>query len=109
MSFVSWIQGLFILLLCSNSTYFLSRRRQGIENARLLFDEIDLDGDGVINVEEFIAAYQKKDPNLEEEYLRRLFQEADTSGDGMIQFDEFVKGGSLLCNAYSHTIKMRCI
>ena len=48
----------------------------------------------MIEVEEFIAAYQKKDPNLAEEHLRRLFQEADTSEDGMLQFDEFVKGES---------------
>ena len=82
------------LVMCSNAIFFLSPRRQGIENARRLFNEIDLDGDGVIEVEEFIAAYQKKDPNLAEEHLRRLFQEADTSEDGMLQFDEFVKGGS---------------
>ena len=61
----------------------------------------------MIEVEEFIAAYQKKDPNLAEEHLRRLFQEADTSEDGMLQFDEFVKGGSWTCNTYSQSIEMR--
>jgi len=65
--------------------------RQGIENARRLFNEIDSDGNGVIGVEEFIAAYQKKDPNLAEEHLHRLFAEADVDDDGMLQFDEFVK------------------
>jgi len=49
----------------------------------------------VIGVEEFIAAYQKKDPNLAEEHLHRLFAEADVDDDGMLQFDEFVKGESL--------------
>lgn len=46
----------------------------------------------MIGVEEFIAAYQKKDPNLSEEHLHRLFAEADIDDDGMLQFDEFVKG-----------------
>ena len=85
----------------SNAICFQSRSRQGIENARRLFNEIDSDGNGVIGVDKFIAAYQKKDPNLAEEHLRRLFKEADIDDDGMLQFDEFVKGGSGICNAYS--------
>ena len=80
---------------CSNTTCSWFHSRQGIENARRLFNEIDSDGNGVIGVEEFIAAYQKKDPNLAEEHLHRLFAEADVDDDGMLQFDEFVKGESL--------------
>lgn len=64
----------------------------------------------MIEVEEFIAAYQKKDPNLAEEHLRRLFKEADTDDDGKLQFDEFLKGGSLnICNACSVSIELRHI
>lgn len=46
----------------------------------------------MIGVEEFIAAYKKKDPNLSEEHLHRLFAEADNDDDGTLQFDDFVKG-----------------
>jgi len=65
--------------------------RQGIENARRLFNEIDSDGNGVIEVAEFIAAYQKIDPNVSEEHLHRLFDEADIDENGKLEFDGFLK------------------
>ena len=68
------------------------RRRQGIENARRLFNEIDSDGNGVIELDEFIEAYQKKDPSVSTEHLRKLFSEADVDESGTLEFDEFVKG-----------------
>jgi Ca2+-binding EF-hand superfamily protein len=67
-------------------------RRQGIENARRLFNEIDSDGNGVIELDEFIEAYQKKDPSVSKEHLRKLFSEADVDESGTLEFDEFVKG-----------------
>lgn len=67
-------------------------RRQGIENARRLFNEIDSDLNGVIELNEFIEAYQKKDPSVSKEHLRKLFSEADVDESGTLEFDEFVKG-----------------
>lgn len=49
----------------------------------------------MIEVAEFIAAYQKKDPNISEQHLRRLFEEADLDDSGRVDFDEFLKGKSL--------------
>lgn len=81
--------------------------RQGIENARRLFNEIDSDGNGVIEVAEFIAAYQKIDPNVSEEHLHRLFDEADIHENGKLEFDEFVKGKSLSCNTFAVSLEVR--
>jgi hypothetical protein len=67
------------------------KERQGIENARRLFNEIDSDGNGVIELDEFIEAYQKKDPGVSKEHLRKLFSEADVDESGTLEFDEFVK------------------
>jgi Ca2+-binding EF-hand superfamily protein len=55
-------------------------------------NEIDSDGNGLIELEEFIEAYQKKDPNVSKQHLRDLFEEADTDENGKLDFDEFVKG-----------------
>ena len=82
---------------------YYTLRRQGIENARRLFNEIDSDGNGVIELDEFIEAYQKKDPNVSQQHLRKLFEEADIDENGTLEFDEFVKGKyldvlTLLCH-----------
>jgi hypothetical protein len=86
-----------------------THRRQGIENARRLFNEIDSDGNGVIEMAEFIAAYQKIDPNVSEEHLNRLFEEADFDEDGKLEFDEFLKGKSLnvLCITFAASLDSR--
>lgn len=76
----------------SSTLYPSPHSRQGIENARRLFNEIDADGNGVICEKEFIAAYKKKDPNISEQHLHMLFAEADTDDDGCLDFDEFLKG-----------------
>mmetsp|Transcript_5059 Transcript_5059/g.10661 ORF Transcript_5059/g.10661 Transcript_5059/m.10661 type:complete len:1565 (-) Transcript_5059:323-5017(-) len=67
------------------------KEKQGIENARRLFNEIDSDGNGLIELEEFIAAYQKKDANISREHLTKMFEEADIDEDGTLDFDEFLK------------------
>ena len=53
----------------------------------------------MIEVTEFIAAYQKKDPNVSERHLCRLFEDADLNDSGRVDFDQFLKGKSL--NMYS--------
>lgn len=67
------------------------KERQGIENTRRVFNEIDVDSDGVISLDEFIAAYQKIDNEVSKTHLRQLFEEADADENGTLSFDEFLK------------------
>ena len=64
---------------------------QGIENTRRVFNEIDVDCDGVISLDEFIAAYQKIDAGTSEEHLQKMFEEADVDDSGKLSFDEFLR------------------
>lgn len=66
-------------------------RRQGIENARRLFNKIDSNGNGAIELSEFIAAYQEIDPTVTQIHLRHMFEEADVDENGRLTFDEFLK------------------
>ena len=78
------------LFLCPliSTVYF---RRQGVENARRLFNKIDSNGNGSIELSEFISAYQKIDPSVADVHLRQMFEEADVDEDGKLTFDEFLK------------------
>ena len=67
------------------------KERQGIENARRLFNKMDTNGDGVVKLSEFVGAYQNVDPTVTQEHLRQMFQEADLDQDDMLTFDEFLK------------------
>jgi hypothetical protein len=67
------------------------KERQGIENTRRVFNEIDIDGDGVVSLSEFISAYQKIDANISRDHLQQLFEEADIDDNGTLSFDEFLK------------------
>jgi Ca2+-binding EF-hand superfamily protein len=64
---------------------------QGIENTRRVFNEIDFDCDGVISLDEFIAAYQKIDAGTSKEHLQKMFKEADVDDSGKLSFDEFLR------------------
>ena len=75
----------------SNVIDCMVKERQGIENTRRVFTEIDVDGDGVISLDEFIAAYQKTAVNISREHLEQLFEEADIDDNGTLSFDEFLK------------------
>ena len=75
----------------SNAINSLVKERQGIEHTRRVYNEIDTDGDGVVDIDEFISAYQKIDSNISKEHLRQLFEEADTDDNGKLSFDEFLK------------------
>ena len=70
------------------------KERQGVENTRRVFNEIDIDNDGVVSMEEFIAAYQKIDTDVSREHLQQLFEEADIDDSGSLSFDEFLKVGA---------------
>ncbi len=75
----------------SNVVNAMVKKQQGIENTRRVFNEIDLNNDGVVSLEEFIAAYQKIDADLPREHLQHMFQEADVNDNGVLSFDDFLK------------------
>lgn len=66
-------------------------RHQGIDNARRLFSKMDHDGKGLVELSDFIRAYQSIDPTMTHGDLQRMFDEADIDGDGQLTFDEILK------------------
>ena len=52
--------------------------------------------DGEVTLNEFIARYQKIDPNTSTEQLKQLFKKADKDGNGTLSFKEFLKMGRQL-------------
>ena len=48
------------------------------------------DHDGEVSLNEFIARYQKIDPNASTKQLEQLFKEADNDGSGTLSFNEFL-------------------
>ena len=52
---------------------------------------MDNDGKGMVELPEFIKAYQSIDPKMTRDDLQRMFEEADIDGDGELTFDEILK------------------
>lgn len=75
----------------SNVVNAMIKQVQGIENTRRVFNEIDVNNDGVVSLEEFITAYQTIDSELSEEHLTHMFEEADVNDKGELSFDDFLK------------------
>jgi len=75
----------------SNVVNAMVKQVQGIENTRRVFNELDVNNDGVVSLEEFIAAYQTIDAELSEEHLTHMFEEADINDKGELSFDDFLK------------------
>jgi calcium-dependent protein kinase len=57
---------------------------------RNLFQEIDKDGLGTVDFEEFKAAMKAVDPTLSQGDIKSLFDAMDLDGDGEVSFIEFV-------------------
>ena len=66
------------------------KSRQGIENTRRMFNEMDTDNDGVVSLEEFMKEYSRR-TSVSTDHLRHLFEEADIDDSGTLSFDEFMK------------------
>lgn len=75
----------------SNVVNAMVKKVQGVENIRRVFNEIDLNNDGVVSLDEFIAAYQKIDADLSVDHLKHMFEEADVNDNGELSFEDFLR------------------
>jgi hypothetical protein len=75
--------------------------------SRGVFNDFDTDHDGEVTLNEFIARYQKIDPNTSTEQLKQLFKEADKDGSGTLSFNEFLKMGRKLKRVGSDSSRQR--
>jgi hypothetical protein len=61
------------------------------DDAQKLFKTLDVDNNGFIGKDEFIAGYHKLNPELTEDLLHQIFDECDLEGSGMLDFAEFLE------------------
>jgi calmodulin len=61
-----------------------------IANTRRVFEACDLNGDGLIDQDEFHALLNVLDGDVSRAECLLDFEVADTAGDGYIEFREFV-------------------
>ena len=62
-----------------------------LEDMRPNFDQIDIDGDGLITKEEFVNAVKKVKPEISSAAIDKVISWADTDKDGKISWDEFIR------------------
>ncbi len=67
------------------------KERAGVEKFRTIFEEIDTDGSGELDFDEFVEAYKRINPDVSLMQLEQMFKEADLDGGGTLDFDEFVQ------------------
>lgn len=60
-------------------------------------NDADIDGDGTIDYEEFIAATMNQSKLEREEHLKKAFETFDLDGDGQITHDELVAVSMRMC------------
>jgi hypothetical protein len=71
------------------------KERKGVDKYRKIFEEIDADGSGELDFDEFVEAYKKINPDVSLPQLEQMFKEADLDGGGTLDFDEFVQMAKL--------------
>jgi len=62
------------------------------KEAKRLFHEGDVDGNGELDLNEFSKVLDQICPGLDEDKKRAAFESIDTDGTGLIDFDEFMAG-----------------
>jgi hypothetical protein len=67
------------------------KERKGVDKYRKIFEEIDVDGSGELDFDEFVEAYKKINPDVSVTQLEQMFKEADLDGGGTLDFEEFVE------------------
>lgn len=61
---------------------------KGANRAIEIFHSTDTDGSGSIDLEEFIEAYKKINPDVDQVQLEAIFEEADIDGNGELDLEE---------------------
>ena len=56
-----------------------------------MFDELDADGSGTIDVDELVSALPDSFSGQRHVYARRILREVDSNGDGQISWTEFME------------------
>jgi len=64
--------------------------RKWSSKLRQLFQSMDVDKDGELSIDEFIAGIIKYNPNISKEEAQVMFREADVNGNLSISVDEFL-------------------
>ena len=64
------------------------KERHGENKAVEIFNSIDVDGNGSLDLEEFTEAYKKINPDVSMVQLEAMFEEADIDGNGTLDLDE---------------------
>mmetsp|Transcript_2825 Transcript_2825/g.6181 ORF Transcript_2825/g.6181 Transcript_2825/m.6181 type:complete len:1521 (-) Transcript_2825:409-4971(-) len=65
--------------------------RQRATNMRSVFNDMDEDGNGKINADQFIAKYYLVDSTLSKGQVLKIFMEADHDGAGYIDYEKFLR------------------
>ena len=75
------------------SAQALDLKQSDLRQLRMKFDEVDIDGSGQIDAEEFFESVgEHRSP-----FTDKLFQFIDLDGSGSIEFDEYVRVLSTYC------------
>jgi len=56
---------------------------------RMVFDELDVDGDGYITRSELRTAFQRMGHVLNDQEIKTIYKQVDANNDGKITFEEF--------------------
>ena len=77
--------------LCFMSSHLATKKQQKV--MRATFHQFDVNGDGVIQIDEFIQAYRSlypgQDPSEIDERATEVFKNADVDGSGAVDFGEW--------------------
>lgn len=65
--------------------------RQRAKNMRNVFNDMDEDGNGKLNADEFIKKYYLVDGTLSRDQVYKIFLEADRDNSGYIDYDDFLR------------------
>lgn len=78
-----------------------------MKNDKELFETADLDKDGKLNRNEFIAfSHPEEAPHMLEVILKQTLQEKDLNKDGFVDFREYIGDRGILCQS---TFNLECM
>ncbi len=68
----------------------MSYNKNQIMKLKEIFDEVDVNKSGSIDVKELLLALKNSDIDISEEDLKKTFKKADDDGSNSINFEEFI-------------------